>query len=153
MEEITKKVIPNNLFFSWVEDEIAAGNTVRFLVNGYSMMPLLRNGKDEVELEPCDQQSVKEGDIILFRYMGKHILHRAIKCESEGYIFRGDNVFGRKEAAQSCDVIGKVSKVYRMVGLNEYKEMSPMGMTYRARLLVWRSILIFKLAVKRLLGR
>ena len=50
-----------------------------------------------------------------------------------------------------CDRKG--SKVYRMVGLNEYKEMSPMGMTYKARLLVWRSILIFKLAVKRLLGR
>ena len=42
------KRIANECFFAWVESEIKSGRSVKFRVKGNSMMPLLRNGKDEV---------------------------------------------------------------------------------------------------------
>lgn len=36
--------IPNELFFSRVEAEIAGGRPVRFRLKGWSMFPLLRDG-------------------------------------------------------------------------------------------------------------
>jgi hypothetical protein len=47
------KPIPNNLFFLWVEQEIADGRSVRFRLKGTSMLPLLRGDKDEIILHPC----------------------------------------------------------------------------------------------------
>ena len=37
------KCIPNDVFFAWVESEIAEGRTVRFRLKGNSMFPLLWN--------------------------------------------------------------------------------------------------------------
>ena len=40
------KCIPNDVFFAWVESEIAEGHSVRFRLKGQSMFPLLRNERD-----------------------------------------------------------------------------------------------------------
>ena len=61
------KRIANECFFAWVESEIKSGRNVRFRVKGNSMMPLLRNGKDEVVVGPCDKEELKLFDVILFR--------------------------------------------------------------------------------------
>ena len=49
--------IPNDLFFAWVESEIADGRSVQFRLKGVSMFPLIRNGKDEVMLRPCSAET------------------------------------------------------------------------------------------------
>ena len=49
------KRIANECFFAWVESEIKSGRSVKFRVKGNSMMPLLRNGKDEVVVGPYDK--------------------------------------------------------------------------------------------------
>ena len=72
------KKIPNELFFSWVDAEIAEGHSVQFRVKGNSMFPLLRNGCDQVVISPCNAQDIKPMDIVLFRYRGGHILHRVL---------------------------------------------------------------------------
>ena len=69
------KNIPNDMFFAWVESEIAAGRSVRFQLKGISMFPLLRNQKDEVVLVPCRAEELRVRDVVLFRYKGKHLLH------------------------------------------------------------------------------
>ena len=61
------KRIANECFFAWVESEIKSGRSVKFRVKGNSMMPLLRNGKDEVVVGPYDKEELKLFDVILFR--------------------------------------------------------------------------------------
>lgn len=56
------KKVANDIFFAWVEEGIAQGKTVRFRLKGNSMFPLLRNGKDEVTLEKCPNESLKPMD-------------------------------------------------------------------------------------------
>ena len=100
------KMMSNELFFSWVEEEIAKGNEVRFKLKGVSMSPLIRNGKDDVILAPCKSEELKPMDVVLFRYRGKHLLHRIIRREEERLWIQGDGSFVAVEQCQVQDVVG-----------------------------------------------
>lgn len=59
-----------------------SGRSVKFRVKGNSMMPLLRNGKDEVVVGPYDKEELKLFDVILFRQTDRYVLHRIIQKET-----------------------------------------------------------------------
>lgn len=105
------KQLSNEEFFSWVESEIADGRSVIFRVKGDSMLPLLRSGKEKVVLYPCRNGEPKKGDIILFRYKGRHLLHRIVKKENHNYLLQGDGVCTSYEECAEKDVIGIVREV------------------------------------------
>lgn len=114
--ELMMKKIDNDVFFSWVEDEIAAGHTVRFRLRGNSMFPLLRNGKDVVVLKKCPTGALKPMDVVLFRYRGKHVLHRIICRDGDNLLIQGDGSMVAKEQCTVHDVVGKVVQVCRPQG-------------------------------------
>lgn len=72
--EMGMKRIANECFFAWVESEIKSGRSVKFRVKGNSMMPLLRNGKDEVVVGPYDKEELKLFDVILFRQTDRYCI-------------------------------------------------------------------------------
>lgn len=119
------KRIPNEVFFAWVESEIAEGNSVRFRMKGQSMFPLLRNGVDEVVLYPCMEEELQPMDVVLFRYQGKHVLHRIFHREGGWLYLQGDGSFVAKEKCTTADVVGKVQKIIRpsggMIGVDEWR--------------------------------
>ena len=86
------KTFTNDIFFAQVESEILAGQSVRFKVKGSSMYPLLRDGKDEVTLSPITREP-EIMDIVLFRYKGKHVLHRIISIAGDKYTIQGDGIY------------------------------------------------------------
>ena len=102
------KQIPNNLFFAWVESEIAEGRSVRFRLKGHSMFPLLRNERDEVVLHPCTDAELQTMDAVLFRHQGRHVLHRILRREGDRLLIQGDGSFVARETCTVGDVIGKV---------------------------------------------
>ena len=110
------KMVANNVFFSWLEEEIAQGKPVRFRLKGNSMFPLLRNGKDVVVLEKCPAESLQPMDVVLFRYRGKHVLHRIIRREGERLLIQGDGSIVAKEECTVDDVVGKVLRICRPSG-------------------------------------
>ena len=72
---------------------LAEGKTVRFRVRGNSMYPLLRDRTDEVALRPRNKEETPhKGDIVLFHYQGRHILHRVVRIKGNRLEMRGDNV-------------------------------------------------------------
>ncbi|MDR3273530.1 MAG: S24/S26 family peptidase [Flavobacteriaceae bacterium] len=109
------KSIPNELFFKEIENIISAGNEVELRVKGISMLPYLRSNIDIVILSPLKIRELKKGQIVLFRYKGKHLLHRIIKINGEELVIQGDGNFGREEARIS-DIIGVVTAVIRSNG-------------------------------------
>ena len=110
------KKVDNDTFFAWVESEIEAGHAVRFRLKGHSMFPLLRNGKDVVILEKCPAESLQPMDVVLFRYRGKHVLHRIIRREGERLLIQGDGSIVAKEECTVDDVVGKVLRICRPSG-------------------------------------
>lgn len=60
-------------------------------VTGCSMLPMLRQYKDTVQLKPIEG-TLKPGEIALYqRHNGKYVLHRVIRVTETGYLFCGDN--------------------------------------------------------------
>lgn len=110
------KIVANNTFFAWVEAEIAADRSVRFRLKGNSMFPLLRNGKDVVVIAKCSPESLKPMDVVLFRYKGKHLLHRIIRREGDQLLIQGDGSMVAMEQCSVVDVVGKVIQVCRPSG-------------------------------------
>lgn len=110
------KKVANDIFFAWVEEGIAQGKTVRFRLKGNSMFPLLRNGKDEVTLEKCTNESLKPMDVVLFRYRGGHVLHRILQRKGNNLLIQGDGSIVAMEQCTVDDVVGKVTSVHRPSG-------------------------------------
>ncbi len=74
-------VIPNDVFFENLIDELSTSGSVLLTVKGWSMFPFFRNEKDAVLLRPFNPSAgLAKGDVALFRYRGKYILHRCTGC-------------------------------------------------------------------------
>lgn len=125
-------VIPNDEFFAQVCESLSEGRKVSFVVKGHSMYPFMRNEKDRVCLERYDGKNLDAGDVILFKYHGRHILHRVydIARTPEGtpvYRTRGDgNVRGNEYAVPSA-IFGVMSG-----------RISPSGREWNCASLSWR---------------
>ena len=141
------KQIPNELFFAWIEKEIAEGRSVQFRLKGYSMFPLLRNERDEVVLSPCQENELRPMDVVLFRYQGKHVLHRIIRREGSKLYIQGDGSFVAKEECLTSDVVGKVCIVVRPSG----KHIDVNSWQWRLPSTMWRRTGIFRKLFLRVL--
>ena len=79
-----------------IEQQLCAGGSASFTINGTSMLPFLRSKKDSVKIanpnEAIRKVAPKKYDIIFYRRAnGDFVLHRIVKVENGYYICRGDN--------------------------------------------------------------
>lgn len=123
--------ISNATFFALLEQELAAHGSVRIRVKGVSMEPMLRNNRDEVQIVPYKGEELSPRDICLFKFQGRHILHRFLRREGNLFYFQGDNVLTRVEFCHNEDIVGIVRTVYR-----DGKSLLPFseGWKYRIKL-------------------
>lgn len=141
------KVVPNKLFFAHVEDELKHGRSVRFVVNGVSMTPIIRSGHDSVTVVPLSKWGeLKRHNIILFKYHGEHILHRVIaikpmgKGDSSNEVLietRGDGSYYAQEQCLLGDVIGVVTAIHKG---KLKRSINPNSRTLRLYARLWHSM-------------
>ena len=76
-------------------------------ITGTSMLPLLKEGRDLVELESCSQERLKKGDVVLYKKNdGTLVLHRIIKTENgEFFTVLGDHQFKNAERVNKNQII------------------------------------------------
>ena len=74
---------------------------------GTSMMPLLKEGRDRVELKPYCHERLKKGDVVLYKKNdGTLVLHRIIKTENrEFFTVLGDHQFKNAERVNKNQII------------------------------------------------
>ncbi|MBQ9418396.1 MAG: VanZ family protein [Bacteroidales bacterium] len=115
--------IDNATFFAAVEAQLAEGLRVRMLLNGRSMEPLLHEG-EVVVVAPVEGE-VAEGEVVLFRYRGRHLLHRVVAMEGSQLTLQGDNCIGC-EVVQRNDVVARLVEVPRLgaVGCRAWQKAS-----------------------------
>ena len=93
-------------------EQLASGHSVRFSPKGVSMLPMLREGRDSVELSPLPEK-LKKFDLPLYqRENGKYILHRIVGV-GECYTCVGDNQFVLEHGLRREQMIGLVTAFYR----------------------------------------
>lgn len=96
--------VDNETYFALVEEQLAAGGQVKIPLVGTSMQPTLLAG-DVIVLEKAHKIGV--GDVVLFRYKGRHLLHRIIAIDGDSYTMRGDNCI-TCETVQKEDIVAKM---------------------------------------------
>lgn len=121
-----KLVINNDELFGKVVEILRTGRQVTIPVKGYSMLPFIRGEKDLVVLEPIcggkgafkkeDTESggnLRRGDIVLFQYFGRYILHRVLSVKDGVAEIQGDGVVKNCEFCDLPHVYGRVVKILR----------------------------------------
>lgn len=133
------KTISNDIFFAQVEDLLSEGQSVVIRVKGYSMRPFIRNERTQVRIAPItdlDRKNLCIGDIILFRYKGRHIMHRIRHIECDKIILAGDGNYRIWEECLRQDVVGIVSDIIYFNG----KSISCQSRQWRCISWLWVSL-------------
>jgi hypothetical protein len=127
-----------------VRERLAAGYKVRYLpFKGVSMLPLLRQGKDRVELGPLPQK-LKKYDLPVYQMpSGKYLMHRVLKVTPTHYICLGDNTL---EFETICpeQMIGVVTAIER-----NGKRIEVSHPLYRLYCLIWGHTRPLRILYKR----
>ena len=86
------RAVSEEVLMLLVRERLAAGYKVRYLpFQGVSMLPMLRQGKDRVELGPLPER-LKKHDLPVYQIPGgKYLMHRVHKVTPTHYICLGDN--------------------------------------------------------------
>lgn len=93
MASSSDKTILGEELMELVRERTAAGQAVRYLpFRGISMLPMLRQGRDQVELSPLPPK-LKKYDLPVYQLpSGKYVMHRVVKVKPDCYICNGDNL-------------------------------------------------------------
>lgn len=125
-------------------DRLAAGQTVRGLrFTGISMLPMLREGKDTVELTAAPEQ-LKRYDIPVYKVPGgKYVMHRIVRVEADHYVCLGDNTYGfeRVERAQIAAVVSAFTRGKRRISVTDH--------VYRLYARIWVASIPLRRLIKR----
>lgn len=92
MQVSNRKIDMAKQEFSIFLQELLDDNiSVNLTVTGDSMFPLWRHKRDSVVLTKCDKNTLKKGDIPLYkRRNGQYVIHRIVKVNKNGYYLCGD---------------------------------------------------------------
>lgn len=136
METREKKVSTHDLF-PLVKELLADNRQAVFTVTGYSMIPFLGNGRDQVKVEKRDAEKLKKGDIILFQQEEKpydYILHRIYRIKNGKFQTMGDGNTYMDDPVSPQQIIGVVTTVYR-----KGREIDCHSRRWRAAAALWRA--------------
>lgn len=129
------ETIQNQDFLELMEEAFESGATVCFTPTGTSMLPMLNGTTDTVTLSKKPSALHRYDVIFYVREGGVIVLHRIIKCESDGtYTLLGDNQYDPEKGVRYEDVKA-VMTAYTHLG----RERSVTSFSYR--FYVWRLML------------
>lgn len=95
-----------------IRETLTSGQSVSFSPRGTSMLPMLRQGKDSVELSPLPEKLNKYDLPLYQRDDGHYVLHRIVKT-GETYTCIGDNQFEYEHGLRHAQMIALVTAFTR----------------------------------------
>lgn len=144
MDSLQNKQIFQEELMLVLRERLNAGQKVRFLAfRGVSMRPMLRQGKDSVELSPLPAQ-LKKYDLPVYQYpSGKYVMHRVVAVREDCYVCMGDNTYSYEYIKPEW-MIGVVSAFKR--GDREISVDAPL---YRLYSRVWVALFPLRKVIHR----
>ena len=109
---------------------------------GVSMLPLLRGGRDTVELAAPGE--IRVNDVVWYRRAdGDYVLHRVVGVENGEYVLCGDHQIARECGVRREDILGVMRGFYRG---ERYVPVE--NRLYRAYVALWSQMLLRRAALK-----
>lgn len=118
-----------------IRERLEAGHKVRYLpFCGVSMLPLLRQGVDAVEIGPLPEK-LKKYDLPVYRgRTGKYIMHRVVAVKDDHYVCLGDNTYIYEHICPE-QMLGIVTTIQR-----GGKLITVQSRTYRLYCRIWCAV-------------
>ena len=145
MDSCPDSVVLGEELMTLVRERLAADQRVRYLpFRGVSMLPMLRQGKDTIELAPLPPL-LKKYDLPVYQYpSGKYVMHRIVAVEEGCYICLGDNTYSY-ETIRPEWMLGVVSAFKR-----GEKRISVDAPLYKIYCRVWVAIYPLRKTMRRI---
>ena len=99
---------------------------------GASMMPLLRQRRDIIEIRKKNTQRCKKYDVVLYKRGDKYILHRILKVREKDYVICGDHNIWREYGITDSQILGVMTRVIR-----DGKSIYPTDWKYKVYVHLW----------------
>lgn len=144
MDSSTERVIFEEELLPLIRERLAAGQTIRYLpFRGVSMLPMLRQGKDAVEIAPLPEK-LKKYDLPVYQYpSGKIVMHRIVDVEEDYYVCLGDNTYAYEKIFpdQMIAVVSAFKRGEKRIGVD--------NPGYRLYCRVWVAVFPLRKFLKR----
>ena len=99
---------------------------------GFSMLPLLRQYQDLIEIRKKEPERCKRFDVVLYKRGSKYILHRILKVLPDGYLIAGDHLRVLERDIKDKDILGVMTRVIR-----NGKTITPDNKWYKLYVNLW----------------
>ena len=97
-----------------IREKLSTGGRIIIKPKGTSMLPLIRQGVDEVELAPPPNVRLKKYDIPFYkRKNGQFVLHRIVDVKKDSYVLCGDNQTELEYGITDDMIIAVVTRINR----------------------------------------
>ena len=99
---------------------------------GTSMMPLLRQRRDIIEIRKKGPERCKKYDAVLYKRGAKYILHRIVKVRLDDYVIVGDHCVQKEYGITDDMILGVMTRVIR-----DGKSIYPTDWRYKLYCHLW----------------
>ena len=115
------------------EEVLAKDGYLVYTNVGFSMLPLLRQHRDIIEIRRKDPAiRCKRYDAVLYKRGDKYILHRILKVCPKDYVICGDNCIWREYGVTDDQILGVLARIVR-----NGKSIYPTDMKYKIYVHLW----------------
>ncbi len=114
------------------EDVLAAKGYLVYSSVGRSMLPLLRERRDIIEIRAKGPSRCKKYDVVLYKRGETYILHRILKVLPRGYIIAGDHNAFLERDITDAQILGVMTRVIR-----DGKTVTPDSFLYKCYVRLW----------------
>ena len=109
---MTNAAAPSVKFYTF-EELLDQDGYIVYTNVGVSMMPLLRQRRDIIEIKKKEPGRCKKYDVVLYKRGEKYILHRILRVLPDGYLIAGDhNTFVETDVTDDM-ILGVMTRVIR----------------------------------------
>lgn len=126
--------IPSEQVYTF-EEVLQKNGYLLYTNTGYSMMPLLRQKRDIIEIHRKGPERYKKYEVVLYKRADRYILHRILKVLPDGYIIAGDNCTFVEKDIKDEHILGVMTRVIR-----DGKSITPGNILYKLYVHLWCDI-------------
>lgn len=128
MKSISRPSLETTSFDELLEKE----GKIVYTNAGFSMLPLLRQYKDIIEISKKGTGRCKKYDVVLYKRGNKYILHRILKVLPDGYLIAGDGCRVVERDITDENILGVMTRIQR-----NGKSITPDNKWYNLYVHIW----------------
>ena len=138
---MTKATEPTAHFYGF-EELLEKDGYLVYTNVGTSMMPLLRQRRDIIEIQKKGSERCNKYDAVLYKYGDKYILHRILKVRPNDYVICGDHNIRREYGITDDQILGVMTRVIR-----DGKSIYPSDWKYKLYVHLWCDFFHVRVAI------